>query len=228
MITSRKGAVCDGSPKRLIAVALGLTFLVLTFSPARADLALDFTGVTQNGFQAEITFGWSFEVNQKLAVDGLGFFDDFIEDGPGLLQDHRVRIWTEAGVAVPGLDTVITSAGTSVASTAADGEWLFNSADSIILEPGVYVIGADDPAASGPESDRIRHFDTATTVPAITFIEALDHIGSGMPDSAQPERNDGYFGPTFSAYVVPEPGTLSLLGFGLVAVAARRRHRTQR
>ena len=222
MFASNLSAPCRRVSARRVATVLGLVFLFSTAPVARADLALDFVGITQNGFHAEITFGWSFEVNQKLIVDGLGFFDDFIEDGPGLIHDHRVRIWTEAGLVVPGLDTLITNASTPVASSAAEGEWLFNPVDSILLEPGNYVIGAYDPACSGPDCDRIRHFDTATTIPAITFIEALDHSGDGMPVSPQPERNDGYFGPTFSAYVVPEPHSLILLSGGLVVLALRR------
>src|ERR1700716_3992678 len=113
---------CMKTVRRLVLVVA-----ILIFSPAWSSattLALDFVGETGNRFLFDNTFGWSFTANTPIAVDGLGFFDDF-HFGAGLLQDHRVNLWTNTGT--PLAQTVITNASTPVATTSAQGRWLFNT-----------------------------------------------------------------------------------------------------
>jgi len=201
--------------------------LLLTVSPlwlgprdAHAAKALDFTGDTQILFQAAISFGWSFTVNETITVDGLGFFDDFSANGAGLLQDHLVRLWSDEAIPQVLASSTITNASTPVGSTAEEGQWLFNDITPVELAPGNYVIGADDPLCSGGgDCDGIRFRGVATTIPQITFGMNLNKSGFGFPDSHSPtdDRDDGYFGPTFSV-VVPEPATIFLLFFGTVSL----------
>jgi hypothetical protein len=186
---------------------------------AASTLALDFVGTTENSFGNELTLGWSFRVNQSLAVTGLGFFDDALAPfgSTGLVQDHRVSLWTAGGTLLT--QTTITNASTPVASTAADGRWLFNDITAVILAPGTYVIGALNSACA--TCDSVRYSDTATTSSAITFIEARDNVsGDGFPNLSNSGRNAGYFGPDFAFTPVPEPsmgilvGTMGLIGIG--------------
>ena len=74
-----------------------LSVVVFSFSltrplTAQEMIALDSMGTIENGFQTEIVFGWSFAVDQTIAVEGFGFFNDFLVDGEGLRNDHRVRL----------------------------------------------------------------------------------------------------------------------------------------
>jgi hypothetical protein len=212
--------------RRTILVSLAIIALAITSLSARSSqLALDFTGTLQNAFVADLTFGWSFTANQALMVDGLGFFDDEIVDGQGLQQDHLVSLWTDTGTLLGS--TTISNASTAVASTAADGRWLFNDIAPVLLTAGNdYVIGAHDPASSGCAAcDRIRYFDTATTTSEITFIQALDGVGNGFPTGPVPDRNDGYFGPNLRVNPVPVPAAAWLFGTALVGFFGMSRRR---
>src|ERR1044072_5414176 len=92
-----RAAICRRGSLKMGVIAIGL--FLLSASSAWADtLALDFTGTLQNRVSGENTLGWSFNVNRPIVVTGLGFFDDFTPvDGPGLLQNHLVSLWTSAG-----------------------------------------------------------------------------------------------------------------------------------
>ncbi len=212
--------------KRIIIIALGLFSLAVSSMPAKAStLALDFTGIVSNSFLNDLTFGWSFTANQSLVVDGLGFFDDERRTGADLNQDHLVSLWDIQGVLLA--QTTITNASTPVASTAADGEWLFNDITPITLTAGEYVIGAYDPeCTSTADCDDIRFLDSATTSPLITFIEARDGVGNVFPDVKRSTRNDGYFGPNLRVSAVPVPAAVWLFGtalIGLVGFSKRRK-----
>lgn len=211
--------------KRIILIIFTLFSLIMFSMSARsAELALDFTGTLANSFLEELTFGWSFSVDQTIKVDALGFFDDEIRTGPDLHQDHLVSLWTIDGDLLA--QTTITNASTPVASTAEGGEWLFNDIDPVILTPGEYVVSAFDPACtSTSDCDDIRFLDTASTSPLITFIEARGTSGNGFPFSTIPERNDGYFGPNLRIEAIPVPAAVWLFGSGLIGLIgiARRK-----
>ena len=212
-----------------VARALAICQLVVGFvlsaplsARAASTLALDFVGILEDAFSAELTLGWSFTVNQPIAVTALGFFDDALSPfgTTGLKQDHLVSLWTAGGTLLT--QTTITNASTPVASTAADGRWLFNDIPAVILTPGTYVIGAlNSASAQCATCDYFRYLDTATTSSAITFIEARENVsGNGFPSTKDSARNAGYFGPDFAFTPVPEPsmgilvGTMGLIGIG--------------
>jgi hypothetical protein len=204
--------------KRITIISLGLFSLLTASIPAKsAEIALDFTGTVVNSFLAELTFGWSFQANQSIIVDGLGFFDDEIRTGPDLHQDHLVSLWNSAGVLLA--QTTITNASVAVASTAAGGEWLFNDITPVTLSAGEYVIGAHDPVCTSIlDCDDIRFLDNAITSSLITFIEARNINGNGFPTASIPERNDGYFGPNLRITAIPIPAALPLMLMGLAGL----------
>src|ERR1700730_7351623 len=203
-------------------LVVGLVLSAPLSARAASTLALDFVGTLEDAFVAELTFGWSFRVNTPIAVTGLGFFDDALSPFGtlGLKQDHLVSLWTAGGTLLT--QTTITNASAPVASTAADGRWLFNDITAVILAPGTYVIGAHNPASANCTAcDLFRLLATATTSSAITFIEARGTPGNAFPIVPAAE-NDGYFGPdfAFTPTPVPEPsmgilvGTMGLIGIG--------------
>lgn len=212
--------------KRIILIIFTLSSLItFSLSARSAELALDFTGTIANSFLYEVTFGWSFSVDQTVKVDALGFFDDEIRTGPDLNQDHLVSLWTIDGDLLA--QTTITNASTPVASTAEGGEWLFNDIDPVILTAGEYVVSAFDPACtSTSDCDDIRYLDTASVSPLISFIEAVENpSGNGFPSNSIPERNDGYFGPNLRIEAIPVPAAAWLFGSGLIGLigVARRK-----
>lgn len=212
---------CLKVPQLLQAHALALLLGLIVSNAHAATIAVDFDGASQNGFQGAITFGWGFRVNQTVRVEALGFFDDFLVDGPGLLQDHLIRLWTDEATPQVLASTTVTNHSVPAESAAEDGRWLFNEISPIELTPGDYVIGADDPNCNGPTCDRIRHFNTAVSIPEITFLVARDGSPLGFPGSTMPQRNDGYFGPTFRATRIPEPSAMGLLGLAGLTLLAR-------
>ena len=140
-----------------------------------------------------------FTVKEPIVVTSLGFFDTFETSGEGLYHDHRVRIWTDNADDPQQLaSSTITNASTPVASTAADGRWMFNEISPRILVPGDYVIGADDPSCV-TDCDGYRFIVSATSFPQITFGNNRSTSGIGFPRSQNDGRNDGYFGPNFMA-----------------------------
>jgi len=213
--------------KSTIPVLLVSTCFLLPTQWTRADLAMDFEGTVQNGFQADATFGWAFTVNSTITVDGLGFFDDFLVDGQGLIQDHVVAIWNDTTDALLA-QTTIDNTSMPVSSTAMSGQWMFNAIAPLTLNPGEYVIGAHDPACSGPDCDRIRLANIANTISAITLGNPRTGVGFSKPGSSN-DVEDGYFGPTFRIASVPEPGSLALLtGMLFCGLMQRRRQATRK
>ncbi len=204
--------------------AFALALALLTPAAAHAVLAVDFVGETGNRFSESLTLGWSFTVHEEVTVDGLGFFDSFLPSGSaeeGIRQDHRIRLWRDDGSEELLAETIITDASTPFASTAAEGRWLFNDIELLVLAPGEYVIGADNTASTNCAlCDEFRFVVDATAVPQISYGAPRDANGFDFPAAEQPGRTDGYFGPNFR--IVPEPSSLALLSIAGLLLWGRR------
>ena len=210
---------------RTAFISCALLAAVGTAQPPAAyasTLALDFTGgfISSCGgpVGAHCSDGWGFTVNSPITVDGLGFWD---QGGDGLIDTHQVALFNDVG-AVLLASATITNSSTPVASSAADGRWLFESISPLLLSPGSYSIAALYPAYQSFGGDTSRVNATASTIPEITFVTARESGCCLYPETLLPFFNDGIFGPTFSASAVPEPGALLLLTAGLAGLMIMR------
>lgn len=185
--------------KSILFFVLSMHVFICSIEAQTPNLALDFSGEQTNGFNNELSLGWSFAVSQPVQIEALAFFDHFVADDDGLNFDHLVRVWTDDAEPQLIVASVITNASSSIPTVATNGRWLVNNVAPVFLLPGNYVIGADDPPCSGIACDRYRLVAAEFTIPQITFGEARSASPPGPPQSPQPQLDGGYFGPSFVA-----------------------------
>lgn len=187
--------------------------LVLIASPicARAGLAIDFANPTVDLTNGNWSLGWAFTVNEPIAVDALGFYDDLQN---GLTQLHDVAIFDAAQAMV-------------VSGQVAPGDpliswWRWTAVTPTVLVPGMqYQIQA----VTGAENYTWAPIGFVVD-PRVNYqLDSYFTPPGGMlvyPDAS--DRVVGYFGPNFSiTRVVPVPGSLLLLVPGLLGVIGLRR-----
>ncbi len=199
-------------------LAVTCSALPLLAAPIPAVTFNDLTGLDlANG---PYTLGWEFTANQNLTVTALGAFDSSQD---GLIENHDVGIWDSNGNLL-GMATV--AAGTVDPLV---NQFRYAAASINLIAGQTYEIGAlwidgNDPNTFPCNVGCVSGF---ATDPAITFLMNSYIAGGALADPTNHVDNTpAYFGPNFlfTTSATPEPGTLVLLGSGLLgAVGMVRR-----
>jgi len=191
-----------------------LALLVLSSVSFAGTLGVDFTSWNSSNSQSVWSLGYQFVANTNATVTALGTFD-YGQDG--FAQPQQVGLWDASANLLA-----------SVYVTNADplqGFWRFHSISGVTLIPGdTYYV-----ASQGGEG-YVWLTNGFTVAPQITFVEDAWHYNGDTNNNplAFPDTTDGFgagvgggfFGGNIEfGTATPEPGTLMLLGSGVVGLA---------
>jgi hypothetical protein len=163
-------------------------------------------------------YGWEFDVISDITVDQLAFYD---AGQDGLAESHEIGIWDPLG-------SLLVSATIGAGGGAPlDGLFrLVDVVDTFLSMGSGYIIGA-----TNVDVDRMR-VDTVSLVvgPEIEWVTSrFTDSGGVLVRPTNTGGRDAYFGPSFTITEnsgnVPVPGTVALIGLGLVGLGCWRRKR---
>ena len=212
--------------KRLCSIlAIVFAGMVMTARPVDAGPVLAISNVVDSGFTVDNTYGYSFTALADLTATNLGIFDLNLRGnvvGDGLSEPHVVGLWKADGTLLSSAVVPPGTAGTLVAG------FRYAPIAPVALQSGeTYVVAAHYLSAIIGDAYTLDLVATYAWDPLIAPVNGrrFDN-GFGFPTT-----DAGFFpgGPNLivEAVPAPEPGTLALLGAGLVGAVARRRRTRQ-
>ncbi len=171
----------------------------------------------------DVNYGWQFTVNEPLALTHLGILDvvninDMTPDGFHVA--HDVGLYETAGTLLRWATLDQGESGLLV------DNFRYAAVPEFILQPGIsYVVASHYPATTPFNADLVISDIAAFGVhPSVNYGAAKFGLADSLAlplDAWDPDGIHPYlFGPNF--LVVPEPGTVVLIGLGAIAVLRRR------
>lgn len=200
---------------KLAALALLTATLFAGHANAAPISAIDLTAVGSNTFNYSATLGWSFKANSDMKVDALGQWD--FQDN-GLSSSSWVGIWDASNTLLASVTVGTGTSGTLIS------HYRYADITDITLQAGkTYRIGS---SFSG--SVMLTSYAGYSYTPAAQ----LSNITGAWSSTAKvaPTNLLGasaiYGGANFLiTNEVPEPGSLALIGLGILGAAVARRRK---
>lgn len=202
-----------------------LIFLILVFTPSLVTASVLGLDISADGSvgddNRDFTLGWEFSLHEDVMLTSLGTWD---QGADGLNVAQKVSVWKTSGELLASV--MVDNSATAVDSASEQGQWLFASISGTFLLAGDYLIGAN---RAGDSDDPFQFGNTVVTTDAsiLTWNESrFSNLNSfGLPVNSA--SGTQYFGPNLMirSVSVPEPGTMGILGVGLVGFWMTRKRR---